>query len=135
MAAACVTPKVDRDNYTKMLLSLKAYSQVGGLRNMSARQLENMPKEVMIALASDEIALVWNKLPEHMKSDKELLKYQYCNEHYNNENKSDVDEGDGPAPKKLFCCYCKIKDVKITYETAKDGLMHSLNPINCCKQQ
>lgn len=132
-----VTPQMDRANYTKMLLSLKAYNEVGGLRKMTAKQLEHMPKEVMIALAPNEIALVWNKLPEHIKSDVDVLKYQYCTEHYSSSSSNlDVDEGDGPAPRRLFCCYCKISDVNITAERPR-GLKRklSLSPLNCCKQQ
>lgn len=142
-----VTPKMDRDNYTKMLLSLKAYSRAGGLVKMSTEELENMPKEVMIALASKEIAVVWHKLPNNLKCDTDIKKYQYCDEHYNNRKnggcgggEEEEDEGDGPAPRKIFCCYCKIRDVKITTENSLQnisGMKRSLNlnPLNCCKGQ
>ena len=36
---------------------------------MTQEQLENMPKELMISLASNKIALVWDKLPDHLKHD------------------------------------------------------------------
>lgn len=136
-----VTPKMDRDNYTKMLLSLKAYSRAGGLLEMSAKELKNMPKEVMIALASKEIALVWNKLPRSLKCDSDMIKYKFCEEHYNTKKKDDGDEEDevdGPTPRKIFCCYCKIRDVKITNENSIRTVNEmkrstSLNPLNCCK--
>ena len=135
-----VTPQMDRDNYTKMLSAVKAYYRAGGLVKMTREQLENMPKEVMIGLAPNEIAPVWDKLPIHMQTDVDMVKYQFCTEHYNSTNVNDDDEGDGPIPRKLFCCYCKIGDVNVTTEnsikTQEEGKSCiSLNPFNCCKQQ
>lgn len=134
-----LTPQMDRDNYTKMLSSIRAYYQMGGLRKMTAEQLENMPKEVMIWSAANEIAFVWDKLPNHIKSDPDMAKYQFCFEHCNN-TQVDRDEGDGPMQRKLFCCYCKISDVNIKAENSiktTEGVRRSisLNPLNCCKHQ
>ena len=137
-----LTPSMERDNYTKMLQSLKAYKEVGGLLKMSAKQLENMPKEVLIALAPNEIALVWDRLPNHMKNDSEMLKYQFCYEHSrssDSESSSNTDVNDGPLTRRLFCCYCKISDVTISAEnsiqTRMDGKNKGiglLNPLSCC---
>lgn len=135
-----LTPKVDRENYTKMLLSLKAFKDVGGLVKMTSKQLENMPKEVMITLAPNEIALVWEKLPTDLKTDSDMLKYQFCYEHPVNGSSSDVEEG--PVPRRLFCCYCKVSDVSITAEncmkTTEENRSKSANILNlfsccCCK--
>lgn len=135
-----LTPQMERDCYSKMLLSLKVYNQVGGLQKMTAEQLENMPKEVMIALAPNEIALVWDKLPNHLKNDSDISKYRFCFEHHCSDDDSSSDQGDGPIPRKLFCCYCKISDVNIRAENrikTSDGRKRSitLNPLSCCKQQ
>ena len=134
-----LTPQMDRDNYSKMLRSLKAFNQVGGLQKMTAEQLKNMPKEVMIALASNEIALVWDKLPERLQNDSDMLKYCFCYEHHNSDD-SNSDDYDGPIPRKLFCCYCKISDVNITAENSVKTSggrkrSRSLDPFSCCKQQ
>jgi hypothetical protein len=125
--------KMDTDTYRKMLLSLEAYRRTGGLQKLTTQELENIPKEVMIILAQDEIALVWEKLPEKLKNDSDMLKYQFCHEH-SSSGDSDRDEGDGPLPRKLFCCYCKISDVTIkTLERRKQS--RALEPLNRCNQQ
>lgn len=135
-----LTPQMDRDNYTKMLQSLKVYNQVGGLSKMSKEQLENMPKEVMIALAPNEIARVWDKLPNHLKNDSDMLKYRFCHEHHNSSD-TNGDEADGPFPRRLYCCYCKVSDVNIAAEnciksTEGDTTIASmLNYLSCCKSQ
>lgn len=138
------TPQTDRDNYTKMLQSLRVYRQVGGLLNMTREQLENMPKEVMISLAPNEIALIWDKLPDSLKNDGDMLEYRFCYEHYSSGSSEDSneerDEGDGPIPRKLYCCYCKIKDVKIKAQTCvkrrdERQMKKSFNYLSCCKRQ
>lgn len=124
---------MERDNYTKMLQSLKVYKQVGGLLKMTREQLKNMPKEVMITLSANEIALVWDKLPDHVKNDSEMLKYRFCHEHHSSSDQ-DIDENDGPPPRKIFCCYCKISDVNITAENPIQ-LSEQKSNSNICKQQ
>ncbi|KAJ8911233.1 hypothetical protein NQ315_012220 [Exocentrus adspersus] len=92
------TPQMDRESIRNMGQSLIAYSRLRTLTKMSRQQLANIPKEVIIACASNEIALVWEKLPDHLREDIDILKYQYC---------------DGPNLRKIFCCYCKVSDVII----------------------
>jgi hypothetical protein len=130
------------DKYTKMLQAAKIYHSVGGLQKMTLEQLENTPKEVMISLASNEIALVWDKLPNNLKHDPDIENYRFCYEHHSSSDDSneDKDVADGPIPRKLFCCYCKISDVKIKTETnvkSMDGAKekNSFNYLACCKQQ
>lgn len=132
------TTQMERDSYKKMYLSLKAYSRAGGLLKMTTAELEHMPKEVMIACAPSEIALVWEKLPEKLKTDIDVLKYQYCTDHYQDIESEDV--GDGPAVRRLFCCYCQVNDVNITTENCiktSKGFRRflSFNCLNCCKLQ
>jgi hypothetical protein len=134
-----VTPQMERNGYKKMHSSLKAFSRAGGLLGMTSEELKNMPKEVMICCAPNEIAMVWNKLPEHLKTDIDILRYQYCTEHHNRKKLGD-NEIDGPAPRRIFCCYCKINDVNIKAENClktsageKQGMLSNL--LKCCKQQ
>lgn len=125
---------MNADEYHKMLLSLEAYRRTGGLQKMSAKELENMPKEVMIILAQDEIALVWEKLPEELKNDSDMIKYQFCCEHSSSGGSDQDDCDDDRSPRKLFCCYCKISDVIIkTSERRKRSRM--LDPLSRCNQQ
>ncbi|MGI0027986.1 MAG: hypothetical protein ACREAD_09135 [Nitrosopumilaceae archaeon] len=104
---------------------------------MTAEELKNMPKEVMIASAPNEIAMVWDKLPEKLKSDIDILKYQYCTDHYNDLGE---DAADGPSPRRLFCCYCKVNDINIRSEKCvkipgSTKRFSSLNCLVCCKKE
>lgn len=135
------SPEMDRNSYTKMLQSLKVYRQVGGLQNMTREQLENMPKEVMISLAPNQIALIWDKLPDRLKNDCDMLNYRFCYEHYSidYDSNEERDVGDCPIPRKLYCCYCKISDVKIKAQTSVEqrengNTRKSLDYLNCCKR-
>lgn len=136
-----ITPEMDRESIRRMGHSLIAYSRLRSLAKMSRQQLADMPKEVMIACAPNEIALVWDKLPEHLQNDIDVLKYQYCTEHFDNNNKSNADLNDGPPSKKIFCCYCKVNDVKIMSDNEADISLSStpkkrkLNPLHCCSRQ
>lgn len=135
------TTQMSRDKFEEMFYSLKSYRDAGGLVKMTRKQLEHMPKEVMICLAPNEIALVWDKLPNHLQHDRDMLKYQFCYEHnISDSESSNIDVNDGPPTRKLFCCYCKISDVTISTEnsmkTSTDGRKEKgiglLNPLSCC---
>ena len=135
---------MDRENIKRMGHSLIAFSRLRSLLKMSKQQLADMPKEVMIGCAAHEIALVWDKLPEHLQNDVDILKYQYCQEHYSNDDKDDscsnVDVNDGPPPRKLFCCYCKVRDVNVAANnevrvTSSSSAKRRLTYNHCCKSQ
>lgn len=106
-------PKTERETLKKNSVALRAFQKCGGLLGMSREELKYMPKEVMIACAADEIAYVWDKLPEKLRNDIDVLKYQYCLKHYNNNVRVDGDTIDGPPPRRLFCCYCNIEDISV----------------------
>lgn len=110
-----ITPEMDRDRIKRMGHSLIAFSRLRSLLKMSRQQLADMPKEVMIACAPNEIALVWDRLPVHLQNDVDILKYQYCTEHYNytEDGSSSIDVNDGPSPRRIFCCYCNVHDVNL----------------------
>lgn len=145
MEITSVTPEMDRESIKRMGHSLIAFSRLRSLLKMSKKQLADMPKEVMIGCAAHEIALVWDKLPEHLQNDIDILRYQYCQEHYSNDGEdgscSNVDVNDGPPPRRLFCCYCKVRDVNVAanneirvtspFSSAKRRLTFD----HCCKSQ
>lgn len=128
---------MDRISITQMANSLRVFSRKRSLLKMTKEELANMPKEVMIACAPEEIALVWEKLPTHLHDDIDILKYQYCTEHHGSSDSSpDVDVNDGPPPRRMICCFCNMKQVEI----ASNNSMHvnpSMEPAeevfdNCC---
>ena len=125
-----------------MLQAVKVYYLVGSLQKMTQEQLENMPKKLMIRLASNEVALVWDKLPDHLKHDPDMENCQSCYEHQSSSDDSngEKDVADRPIPRKLFCCYCQISDVKIKTKnipkpTAGTKEKNSSNYLTCSKQQ
>ncbi|KYN09174.1 hypothetical protein ALC57_18713 [Trachymyrmex cornetzi] len=51
--------------------------------DLSAEQLQYIPKIVLLRMYGDYIDYVWNKLPGHVKADSEIRTYRRCAEHYN----------------------------------------------------
>lgn len=103
---------MDRNTIKSMSRALKAYSRTRSLLPLSKDELLHMPKEVIIACASEEIAYVWDKLPKQLQEDPDILKYGYCSEHHN-ADQAEGDVNDGPPPRRIFCCICNIQDVNI----------------------
>lgn len=136
-----VTPQMDRESIKRMGCSLNAFSRLGSLLKMTKLQLTHLPKEVMIACASNEIALVWDKLPKHLQDDIDVLKYQYCLDHYDTNDDVGSDVNDGPPPRRLVCCICNMSDVNVASENTVDlsNKMTSKSKrrrlISCCNHQ
>lgn len=130
---------MDREAIKRMGHSLIAYSRLRSLVKMSKQQLADMPKEVMIACAANEIALVWNKLPTHLQNDADISQYQFCLDHSPDDSGSNIDVNDGPPPRKIFCCYCKVSDVNIAANNDVDISPPSPKKIKlnhyCCNTQ
>lgn len=121
---------MNREEIKKMSHSLKVYSKVKSLTKMNETELSGMPKEVIIGCAANEIALVWDKLPEHLKEDIDISRYQYCYEHDNGNDSDCIDVNDGPPPRKIFCCFCRVHDINFnTTNKTKDPTRL------CCSQQ
>lgn len=97
---------------------LMDYHKLGSFMKLTKKQLQCMPKEVLLACAPEEIALIWDKLPKHLKDDKDILQYQFCTNHEEIGGLGDVI--DGPPRRKLFCCYCNIKDIQINAGSRKE---------------
>lgn len=132
---------MDRTTITKMGKSLRAFSRKRSLLKMTREELANMPKEVMIACAPKEIALVWENLPTHLHDDIDILKYQYCTEHYIDDSSEDVDVNDGPPPRRLICCLCNMEEVEIASKNSvkvnpsTDTCEEVFDNCCCCTQQ
>jgi hypothetical protein len=129
---------MDRESIKRMSHALKAYSKVRDLRKMTKSELAYMPKEVIITCASNEIAHVWDKLPQHLQEDPDVVKYRFCVEHQYDCDGADVN--DGPPTRRLFCCYCKVQDITVgnnnDVEMVKNDCKDSqtVGSFFCCNQ-
>lgn len=80
-------------------------SSPANICDLSAEQLEFVPKTVLLRVCGDYIHHVWDKLPEHIKSDLEVQTYRRCYEHYNQPwQQTHID---GPAPMIKDCYVCQ----------------------------
>lgn len=126
-----MTSEIDYVKIKNMGQTLIAYSRLRTLTKMSRQQLAYMPKEVLIGCAANEIALVWDMLPEDLRNDSVVSKYQHCMEHYgeNTDDSEDSDANDGPIPRKIFCCYCNVGSLNIV----SDNTIGTPSPTaSCC---
>ena len=74
------------------------------IQDLSAEQLQYIPKIVFLRVYDDYIDHVWDKLSEHVKADPEVRTYRRCNEHYNQSwRRMHIDD---PAPKVKDCNEC-----------------------------
>ncbi|KYN50253.1 hypothetical protein ALC62_06845 [Cyphomyrmex costatus] len=53
------------------------------IRELNAEQLQYIPKIVLLQVCGDYIDHVWDKLPEHVKTDSEVQRHCRCLKHYN----------------------------------------------------
>ncbi|KYQ47823.1 hypothetical protein ALC60_13145 [Trachymyrmex zeteki] len=73
--------------------------------DMSAEQLQYIPKIVLLRVYGDYINHVWDKLPEHVKVDSEVRTYRRCDELCNLPwQRTHIDD---PAPKIRDCSECQ----------------------------
>ncbi|KYN22256.1 hypothetical protein ALC57_05341 [Trachymyrmex cornetzi] len=71
------------------------------IRDLSAEQLQYIPKVILLRVYGDYIEHVWDKLREHVKADSEVRTYRRCDEHYNQPwQRTHIDD---PAPKIKDC--------------------------------
>lgn len=112
--------KMDRDSIKRMSHSLRAYSKTRSLTSLTRAELADMPKEVIIACASDEIGYVWHKLPKHLQEDDDIYSYGFCIDHHGEDpHDRNSDRIDGPPPRRYLCCYCNVQDVKVVNRTTE----------------
>ncbi|KYN12735.1 hypothetical protein ALC57_15094 [Trachymyrmex cornetzi] len=73
--------------------------------DLSAEQLQYIPRVILLRVYGDYIDNVLNKLPKHVKVDSEVRTYRRCDEHYNQPwQRTHID---GPAPKIKDCNECQ----------------------------
>ena len=71
---------------------------------LTTEQLQFIPKIVLLQYFGRYVELLWDKLPERIKTDSEVQQYRRCPEHYN--RPSSRDHIDGPAPMIKDCYVC-----------------------------
>jgi len=76
--------------------------------DLTAEELQYIPKPVLLRVCGHLCGYVhhlWDKLPEHIKSDLEVQTYRRCYEHYNRLwQRTHID---GPAPLIKDCHECR----------------------------
>ena len=71
----------------------------------SAEQLRFITKEHLLQSFQRYVEHLWNKLPEHLKTDPEVRGYRRCDKHYNQPwQRTHID---GPAPYVKDCNFCQ----------------------------
>ena len=74
------------------------------IQDMSAEQLQYIPKVVLLRVYGDYIEH-WDKLLEHVKADSEVQIYRRYNEHYSQPwQQTHIDD---PVPKIKNCSECR----------------------------
>lgn len=72
---------------------------------LSAEQLQFIPKAILLKVCGAFVHIVWDKLPEHIRADLEVQTYRRCYEHYNQPwQRTHID---GPAPMIKDCYECQ----------------------------
>jgi hypothetical protein len=72
--------------------------------NLTAEELEFVPKIVLLRNFEKYVQLLWDRLPEHIKADPEVRSYRACLEHYNRPwQRTHID---GPPPLIKDCHEC-----------------------------
>ncbi|KYN02843.1 hypothetical protein ALC62_06331, partial [Cyphomyrmex costatus] len=75
------------------------------INDLTAEQLQFIPKIILLREFSNHIDYLWDKLPEYIKRDPEVRGYRRCLEHYNlSTQQSHIY---GPTPLIKDCCKCK----------------------------
>ena len=50
---------------------------------LSARELEYVPKVILVKKFGQYVEHLWERLPQHIKADPEVRGYRRCQDHYN----------------------------------------------------
>lgn len=81
-------------------------SHPSDINDLTAEQLQFVPKDILLRVYGDYIDCVWNKLPEHIKADPEVQTYRRCYKHYNQPwQQTHID---GPVPPIKNCIKCLL---------------------------
>lgn len=74
------------------------------LHSATAEELEYVPKILLLRDYADEVGIIWDRLPAHIKADPEVQSYRRCLKHYNLPTQRD--HIDGPPPMIRECSEC-----------------------------
>ncbi|MBT0716583.1 hypothetical protein DOLIC_00054 [Dolichomitus sp. PSUC_FEM 10030005] len=74
-------------------------------RKLTRSELQNIPKQMLLKHFGSFISYLWDKLPDHIKSDNDVLLYLPCYTHYRTSNLRDYIDGSEP-PQRRKCTVC-----------------------------
>lgn len=77
--------------------------------DLTAKELEYIPKIILLREFGRHIDYLWNKLPKHIRNDPEVQRYRRCQQHYNLPRQDT--HIDGPAPLIKDCNLCRKNEV------------------------
>ncbi|KYQ56629.1 hypothetical protein ALC60_04437 [Trachymyrmex zeteki] len=75
------------------------------LHSLTSKELEYIPKIILLREFENFIDVLWDRLPEHIRADSEVQRYRRCLKHYN--LPSHQTHIDGPAPLIKNCDECR----------------------------
>jgi len=77
------------------------------VHSLTAKELEYIPKIILLQKFKNYIDQLWDKLLEHIKADSKLQQHHRCLKHCNLPcHRSHID---GPAPFVKNCCKCQLQ--------------------------
>nr|XP_012216441.1 PREDICTED: uncharacterized protein LOC105668567 [Linepithema humile] len=83
-----------------------ALSDERDILNLTAAELEFVPKVILLSKFARFVDQVWEKLLEHVRVDPEVQGYRRCKKHHNQPWQRD--HIDGPAPYVKDCTLCEL---------------------------
>ncbi|KAK0157216.1 hypothetical protein PV328_011736, partial [Microctonus aethiopoides] len=87
--------------------SLELYYQLEErIEDMKPQDIAYLTKDFILKFAPTKIDRIWNKLPEELQKDKDMIAHRRCRKHYNS-IAIDYDEFDGMIPLMKDCSICK----------------------------
>ncbi|KAK0169467.1 hypothetical protein PV328_012007 [Microctonus aethiopoides] len=87
--------------------SLELYYQLEErIEDMRPQDIAYFTKEFILKFASTKIDKIWNKLPENLQKDEDIIAHRRCHKHYN-PIAIDYDEFEGIIPLMKDCSICK----------------------------
>lgn len=98
--------KLVQDRLNTVNLAIKECYKRGYL-NLQTELVQYLPKDFLINHKED-LELIFDRLPVHLKSDPDILRNMRCTEHFTS-MQAFYDSIDGPNPKRKDCYFCVCK--------------------------
>jgi hypothetical protein len=87
-----------------MIYSILLLADRRAILDLTAEQLQFVPKLVLLRDYGKYVETLWDRLPEHLRADPEVRLYRACLEHYNRPwQRTHID---GPPPLVKDCHEC-----------------------------